>query len=195
MGSSQNDAQRPGQFHPGAFASAQLSARSGRCRKPRRACSIVVDTESAGQAALLVDNISDQRQFVIKSLETHYRPVEGVAGATILGDGRVALILDVDGLVALRAARCTRGRQHERCAGTLTEMSPASARRSTARKDFKAVARDRARSGGIVCRPAKRCWSIRGWRHWCARQDRGPSADTRTASAAISRIGTRRGWR
>jgi chemotaxis protein histidine kinase CheA len=37
---------------------------------------------------------------VIKSLDTHYRSVEGVAGATILGDGRVALIVDVDGLVA-----------------------------------------------------------------------------------------------
>lgn len=61
---------------------------------------IVVDTESAGQAALLVDDICDQRQFVIKSLATNFRPVEGVAGATILGDGRVALIVDVDGLVA-----------------------------------------------------------------------------------------------
>ncbi|WP_374411312.1 chemotaxis protein CheA [Novosphingobium colocasiae] len=61
---------------------------------------IVVDTESAGQAALLVDNICDQRQFVIKSLATNFRAVEGVAGATILGDGRVALIVDVDGLVA-----------------------------------------------------------------------------------------------
>lgn len=61
---------------------------------------VIVDTEAAGQAALLVDGISDQRQVVIKSLDTHYRAVEGVAGATILGDGRVALILDVDGLVA-----------------------------------------------------------------------------------------------
>lgn len=61
---------------------------------------IVVDTEAAGQAALLVDGIVDQRQFVIKSLDTHFRAVDGVAGATILGDGRVALILDVDGLVA-----------------------------------------------------------------------------------------------
>ena len=60
----------------------------------------MVDTQTAGQAALLVDAISDQRQFVIKSLEANYRAVEGVAGATILGDGRVALILDVDGLVA-----------------------------------------------------------------------------------------------
>jgi len=61
---------------------------------------IVVDTELHGQAALLVDDICDQRQFVIKSLDTHYRAVEGISGATILGDGRVALILDVDGLVA-----------------------------------------------------------------------------------------------
>ena len=67
---------------------------------PREGVLIVVDTESAGQAALLVDNIWDQRQFVIKSLESHYRNVEGVAGATILGDGRVALILNVDTLVA-----------------------------------------------------------------------------------------------
>jgi len=67
---------------------------------PHEGVLIVVDTEAAGQAALLVDNIWDQRQFVIKSLETHYRSVEGVAGATILGDGRVALILNVDTLVA-----------------------------------------------------------------------------------------------
>lgn len=61
---------------------------------------IVVETEGAGRAALLVDAICDQRQVVIKSLDTHYRSVDGVAGATILGDGRVALIVDVDGLVA-----------------------------------------------------------------------------------------------
>jgi two-component system chemotaxis sensor kinase CheA len=66
---------------------------------PEEGVLIVVDTV-AGPAALLVDDICDQRQFVIKNLDTHYRAVEGVAGATILGDGRVALILDVDGLVA-----------------------------------------------------------------------------------------------
>jgi two-component system chemotaxis sensor kinase CheA len=69
---------------------------------------IVVDTEVAGQAALLVDDICDQRQFVIKSLDTHYRAVDGVAGATILGDGQVALILDVDGLVAGALAQSDR---------------------------------------------------------------------------------------
>lgn len=67
---------------------------------PEEAVLIVVDTESHGQAVLMVDGIVDQRQFVIKSLEAHYQPVTGVAGATILGDGKVALILDVDALVA-----------------------------------------------------------------------------------------------
>ena len=71
---------------------------------PHEGVLIVVDTESAGQAALLVDNIWDQRQFVIKSLDTHYRSVDGVAGATILGDGRVALILNVDTLVSSAVA-------------------------------------------------------------------------------------------
>ncbi|WP_371431864.1 chemotaxis protein CheA [Novosphingobium sp.] len=65
-----------------------------------RGVMVVVDTEAAGKAALLVDHIHDQRQFVIKSLDTHFHQVEGVAGATILGDGQVALILDVDGLAA-----------------------------------------------------------------------------------------------
>lgn len=72
----------------------------GAVEAPQDGVLIVVETEGAGRAALLVDSIVDQRQVVIKSLDTHYRSVEGVAGATILGDGRVALIVDVDGLVA-----------------------------------------------------------------------------------------------
>ncbi|MGD9810440.1 MAG: chemotaxis protein CheA [Sphingobium sp.] len=72
----------------------------GAAQSAQDAVLIVVDTESHGQAVLMVDSIVDQRQFVIKSLEAHYQPVTGVAGATILGDGKVALILDVDALVA-----------------------------------------------------------------------------------------------
>ena len=41
-----------------------------------------------------------QQQVVIKSLETNFRPVIGLAGATMLGDGRVALILDVPGVIS-----------------------------------------------------------------------------------------------
>lgn len=66
---------------------------------PCRGVLVIVETERCGQAALLVDAITDQRQFVIKSLDSHYRAVESVAGATILGNGRVALIVDVDHLV------------------------------------------------------------------------------------------------
>jgi two-component system chemotaxis sensor kinase CheA len=62
----------------------------------------LVESELGGLAALRVDAIQGQRQVVIKSLEQNYRQVDGVAAATILGDGRVALILDVDGLIAAR---------------------------------------------------------------------------------------------
>jgi len=67
---------------------------------PRDGVLIVVETEHAGQAALLVDAISDQRQFVIKNLDKNFRAIDGVAGATIMGDGQVALILDIDRVVA-----------------------------------------------------------------------------------------------
>lgn len=59
---------------------------------------IVTETESHGQVAIQVDAIQDQRQVVIKSLETNFRPVTGIGGATILGDGRIALIVDVEAL-------------------------------------------------------------------------------------------------
>ena len=57
------------------------------------------------RSALLVDAIQGQRQVVIKSLEANYQHVDGIAAATILGDGRVALILDVDALVAAAPPR------------------------------------------------------------------------------------------
>ncbi len=65
---------------------------------------VLVETEGHGRAALLVDAITDQRQFVIKALDAHYRQIDSVAGATILGDGKVALIVDVD-FIASAAAR------------------------------------------------------------------------------------------
>ncbi|WP_343526032.1 chemotaxis protein CheA [Sphingomonas sp.] len=66
--------------------------------KPEEAVLIVVESDQ-GQAVLMVDSIQDQRQVVVKSLEANYRAIHGLAGATILGDGRVALILDVDALI------------------------------------------------------------------------------------------------
>jgi len=66
---------------------------------PERGVLIVVESDQ-GQAALLVDSIQDQRQVVVKSLDANYQPIAGVAGATILGNGRVALIVDVDALAS-----------------------------------------------------------------------------------------------
>ena len=60
---------------------------------------LLVESEGGGQRALMVDAIQGQRQVVIKSLEANYTNVPGIAAATILGDGRVALILDVDAVV------------------------------------------------------------------------------------------------
>jgi two-component system chemotaxis sensor kinase CheA len=59
---------------------------------------VVVETGASGPIGLVVDELVGQQQVVIKSLESNYRRVEGVAGATILGNGMVALILDVDGI-------------------------------------------------------------------------------------------------
>jgi two-component system, chemotaxis family, sensor kinase CheA len=65
---------------------------------------IMVVAEAEGQrVALRVDALLGQQQVVVKNLEANYRRVEHVSGATILGDGKVALILDVGSLV--RAAR------------------------------------------------------------------------------------------
>jgi len=66
---------------------------------PSEAVLIVVESD-VGQAILMVDSIQDQRQVVVKSLEANYTAIPGLAGATILGDGRVALILDVDALIS-----------------------------------------------------------------------------------------------
>lgn len=53
------------------------------------------------KAGIFVDDLLAQQQVVIKSLESNYRKVEGISGATILGDGTVALILDIPGILRL----------------------------------------------------------------------------------------------
>ena len=67
---------------------------------PGAGVALLVESDGGAQSALLVDAIQGQRQVVIKSLEANYGRVPGIAAATILGDGRVALILDVDSVVA-----------------------------------------------------------------------------------------------
>jgi two-component system chemotaxis sensor kinase CheA len=63
---------------------------------------LLVVVEGDGQTAgLFVDDLLGQQQVVIKSLETNFKRVEGLSGATILGDGTVALIVDIDGIIKL----------------------------------------------------------------------------------------------
>lgn len=63
---------------------------------------ILIIVESADvRIALMVDDLIGQQQFVVKNLETNYHKVEGLSGATIMGDGQVALILDVTTIVRI----------------------------------------------------------------------------------------------
>ncbi|NLG77150.1 MAG: chemotaxis protein CheA [Xanthomonadaceae bacterium] len=67
---------------------------------------LIMVVEGEGKRiGLFVDDLLGQQQVVIKSLETNFRRVEGVSGATILGDGSVALILDVPGLIRVASQR------------------------------------------------------------------------------------------
>ncbi|MBA2721472.1 MAG: chemotaxis protein CheW [Methylibium sp.] len=59
---------------------------------------VLIEAEG-GRVALLVDELLGQQQVVVKNLEANYRKVDDISGATIMGDGRVALILDVGSLV------------------------------------------------------------------------------------------------
>jgi two-component system chemotaxis sensor kinase CheA len=63
---------------------------------------VILETEGR-KAALFIDELVGQQQVVVKNLESNYRKVTGISGATILGDGGVALILDVAAL--LRSSR------------------------------------------------------------------------------------------
>jgi two-component system chemotaxis sensor kinase CheA len=78
---------------------------------------ILVESEGAGRMALAVDAIVGQRQVVIKSFESNIGHIDGIAAATILGDGRVALILDIDGLVAGCRDGATRAAEFQQAAG------------------------------------------------------------------------------
>ena len=60
---------------------------------------VVVAEAEGGRVAMLVDELLGQQQVVVKNLEANYRRVNDISGATIMGDGRVALILDVGSLV------------------------------------------------------------------------------------------------
>lgn len=70
---------------------------------------VIVESESSGKVGLIVDRIDDRREVVIKSLEQNLHPVRGLGGATILGDGSIALILDIDALVTSPSRHSPKG--------------------------------------------------------------------------------------
>jgi two-component system chemotaxis sensor kinase CheA len=65
---------------------------------------VLCEAEGGVKVAVIVDDIIGQQQVVIKSLEENFQSIEGIAGGTILGDGNVALIVDVQGLKSATAA-------------------------------------------------------------------------------------------
>ena len=68
--------------------------------------SLMVIVESGSEkVGLVVDELLAQQQVVIKSLEVNYHAIEGVSGATILGDGTVALIIDIGGIIRIAGDR------------------------------------------------------------------------------------------
>ena len=79
-------------------ASWRVTSRPRSRAAPVTSAVVMVEAEG-GRVALLVDELLGQQQVVVKNLEANYRKVQDVSGATIMGDGRVALILDVGALV------------------------------------------------------------------------------------------------
>ena len=86
----------------------EVFAAEPKIREFHQGIMVVLNADGA-KAALFVDGLVGQHQVVIKSLEQNYRKVQGVSGATIMGDGRVALILDTSALVAMAKGQATDG--------------------------------------------------------------------------------------
>ncbi|TMO90618.1 chemotaxis protein CheA, partial [Pseudoalteromonas sp. S3178] len=78
----------------------QLFNHGGAIEELDKTLLVVVESDNH-KVGLLVDDLLAQQQVVIKSLEANYQKVNGISGATILGDGRVSLIVDISGLIKL----------------------------------------------------------------------------------------------
>jgi two-component system chemotaxis sensor kinase CheA len=99
VGGTGNTVRVRGEYLP-VLSAAQVFGVRANATDLTRTIMVIMEAEGT-RIALAVDGLVSQHQVVIKSLETNYRKVYGVSGATIMGDGRVALILDVAALVRL----------------------------------------------------------------------------------------------
>jgi two-component system chemotaxis sensor kinase CheA len=93
-------------FLPVLWLSDLFASADATDRRKSEGVAVIVEAEG-GRVALMVDNLLGQQQVVVKSLESNFRKVPGISSATIMGDGRVALILDISQIVQL-AHRGTR---------------------------------------------------------------------------------------
>lgn len=83
---------------------------------------LLVVVEADGQkVGLLVDDLLAQQQVVIKSLQDNYQQVEGISGATILGDGSVAMILDIPGMISMAMKNANKAQQRKTHRNSLSE--------------------------------------------------------------------------
>jgi two-component system, chemotaxis family, sensor kinase CheA len=92
----------------------------GAIQEPSKALVVVVERDSGEKLGIVVDELLGQRQVVVKSLQDNFDPVPGISGATILGTGRVALILDIDQISRLQ------GKSAPRQLGPLSEATHSS---------------------------------------------------------------------
>ncbi len=88
--------------------------KSGVPRALEQSVAIITEIEGGDQVALVVDEIVGQQQVVIKSITDNLEAIAGIAGATILGDGRVALILDASEIAQLGAKATLLDSQHRK---------------------------------------------------------------------------------
>ncbi|MEH6404581.1 MAG: chemotaxis protein CheA [Sneathiella sp.] len=89
-----------GEYIPLAFLHRAFQL-TGAETDPAKALVVLAESEEHGKIGIVVDQLIGQQQVVIKSLESNYQPVTGISAATILGNGMVAPILDVEALYML----------------------------------------------------------------------------------------------
>ena len=91
-----------GKDHPAPIAQRPVTDQNGDEADKFR---VVIVQNGETTIGLLVDQLIGMQEVVLKSLEKNFRAIAGLSGASILGDGRVSLILDVDSLITLAAGR------------------------------------------------------------------------------------------
>ena len=97
-----------GKDHPAAIAARTVTGQNGPPQENGDEADkvrVVIVQNGETTIGLLVDQLIGMQEVVLKSLEKNFRSILGLSGASILGDGRVSLILDVDSLITLAAGR------------------------------------------------------------------------------------------